>query len=68
MDIIFTTREYEYEHGHAPKGRGWWFFTFEGFTFDHVGTLTEAKKACKRHIRGIAPHGYIQTVYVNIEP
>lgn len=68
MDIEFLTREYEAEHGRKPRGYGWWYFTFEGMDFSATGTLTEAKRACKQHIRDIAPHGYIETVYVNIEP
>lgn len=68
MDIIFSTREYEYEHGCLPKGRGWWFFTFEDLTFQYTGTFGEAKKACRKYIHQIAPHGYLQTIYVNIEP
>jgi len=68
MKIEFTDREYRFEHGHAPKGRGWWFFKFEGHEFEATGTLTEAKKKCREHIREIAPKDYVGTVYVNIEP
>lgn len=68
MDIVFTTREYEAEHGHKPRGYGYWWFTFEGFEFQAKGTLTEAKKACRQHIKSIVPQGYRETVFVNVEP
>lgn len=68
MKIVFTDREYHFEHGKAPKGYGHWYFTFEGHGRWEVGTLTEAKKKVKEHIREIAPKGYAETVYVNIEP
>lgn len=68
MRIEFSDREYRYEHDRAPRGRGWWLFTFEGHEFEHIGTLTEAKQACREHIRKIAPADYAGTVRVNIEP
>ena len=68
MKIEFSDREYRFEHGKAPKGYGHWYFTFEGLGRWEVGTLTEAKKKVKEHIREIAPKGYAETVYVNIEP
>lgn len=69
MKIEFTDSEYRFESGHAPKGYGYWGFEFEGGReFWAYGTLTEAKKACRAHIHGIAPKGYAGTVYVNILP
>ena len=68
MDIVFLTREFEAEYGRSPRGRGWWAFSFEGMQFQSVGTFTEAKRLCKQHIKDIAPHGYRQTVFVNVEP
>lgn len=68
MRIEFSDREYRYEHDRAPRGRGWWLFTFEGHEFEHTGTLTEAKQACREYIRKIAPADYAGTVRVNIEP
>lgn len=70
MKIEFTDREYIFEHGHAPKGRGCWIFEFEGmqYTARCCQTLTEAKKEVKEHIKKIAPKGYVGTVYVNIAP
>ena len=68
MTIEFTTREYQWVHGRMPKGRGWWMFKFEGYNFEHIGTLTEAKKACKEYIKKLAPVDYVGIVYVNVEP
>ena len=68
MKIEFSNREYINEHGKAPKGYGYWYFTFEGFERWERGTLTEAKKKCSDFIRAIAPKGYKETVVVNIEP
>lgn len=69
MRIEFVDREYRWSHGKAPRGWGWWLFTFEGcHEFNTTGTLTEAKKDCKAYIRRIAPKGYNETVYVTIEP
>ena len=68
MKIIFTDTEYKFENGHAPKGYGHWLFTFEGHERWEVGTLTEAKKKVKEYIKQIAPTGYAEDVYVNIEP
>ena len=68
MKIEFHDSEYRFEHGHAPKGYGYWLFSFEGLEFWAKGTLSEAKKQCREHIREIAPAGYSETVDVNIEP
>ena len=70
LHIEFTDREYRYEHGHAPKGRGCWMFEFEGieYTARCCQTLTEAKKEVREHIKKIAPEGYDQWIYVNIMP
>lgn len=67
MDIFFDTRKYEAEYGHAPRGRGWWWFTFEGMDYSTSGTYTEAKNNCKKYIRSITPHGYVDPVYVTVE-
>lgn len=70
MKIEFTDSEYIYEHGHAPKGRGCWMFSFEGYEYTAPCclTLTEAKKHCKEEIKRLAPSDYVGTVYVNILP
>lgn len=66
MDIIFDTSEFEWTYGHAPRGRGGWWFSFEGMEFFHLGTYSEAKAACRKHIREIAPHGYKEMVLVKV--
>lgn len=68
MTIIFSSREYEFENGRKPKGFGYWGFEFEGHEFWATGTLGEAKKACMKEIRRIAPAGYTMMVEVNILP
>lgn len=55
MKIEFYTGEYEYEYGRAPKGRGYWGFSFEGYEYWANGTYGEAKKACKEEVRRLAP-------------
>ena len=61
MAIEFDTHEYEFNHGHSPRGRGGWGFRFIGIkplTFEEYnqegcrifwtqGTYTEAKKAAR---------------------
>lgn len=69
MRIEFSDTEYRWENGKAPKGRGWWLFKFEGqYEFSFTGTLTEAKKACRKYVKQVAPADYVGTVRVNIEP
>jgi hypothetical protein len=68
MKIEFSTWEYLKDHGKQPKGRGLWYFDFEGLQYAASGTLTEAKKKCVAHIREIAPKGYNKTVYVEVAP
>lgn len=68
MRIEFTDREYRFENGKAPKGYGFWGFTFEGYEFWKRGTLTEAKKACREYVKQVAPADYVGTVDVNILP
>lgn len=68
MKYEFSDSEYRFENGHAPKGYGYWGFSFEGLEFWAYGTLTEAKKACKAEIRRVAPADYIGTVFINILP
>lgn len=45
-------------------------FSFEGYEYTArcCQTLTEAKKEVRQYIKGIAPAGYSETVYVNILP
>lgn len=60
VQIVFSDREYIYEHGHAPKGRGCWMFEIEGieYTAGCCKTLTEAKKEVSEYIRSVVPDGY----------
>ena len=51
-----------------PRGYGYWGFEFEGHEFWTTGTLTEAKKACRAHIKEVAPEGYKGYVIVNVLP
>lgn len=66
MDIVFNTREYEWTYGHSPRGRGYWWFFFEGMEFSTCGTYTEARSACRKYIRQIAPSGYKDIVVVRV--
>ena len=68
MTIIYSDRAYWRSHGKAPKGRGYWGFEFEGYTFWAAGTLSEAKKACKAEVNRLAPEGYTGIVTVKILP
>lgn len=68
MTIEFSTREYLREHMRMPKGYGYWGFEFEGHEFWAYGTLTEAKKACRAHIKEVAPAGYDGYVVVKVLP
>ena len=68
MRIEFSTAEYKYEHGKAPKGYGYWMFEFEGYEYGAHGTLTEAKKLCREYVKKVAPADYAGTVHVNVLP
>ena len=67
MRIEFTTRDYEASHGRKPRGRGLWLFDIDGNEFLVYGTLTEAKKQCRQHIKETIPEGKF-TVYVAVMP
>lgn len=66
MKIEFSTRDYQWTYGKQPKGRGYWFFFFEGYEFSASGTYAEAKKACKEYVKHVAPKGYAETVIVKV--
>ena len=68
MIINFTTREYEAIHGRKPRGRGLWWFEIQDEEFQAYGTLTEAKKTCREHIKKMAPKQCTDTVYVSVMP
>lgn len=67
MKITFNDSEYRWAYGHGPRGRGFWWFFFEGcYSFNHCGTYTEAKKACKEYVKSVAPKGYDKDVEVKV--
>lgn len=66
MDVIFNDSEYRWEYGHPPRGRGYWWFFFEDMEFSYRGTYTEARAACRRYIKSVAPHGYKEIVEVRV--
>jgi len=52
MTVSFSDREYQFSHGKAPRGRGWWLFQIGqdkdmSKWFGAGWTLAEAKKAAK---------------------
>jgi hypothetical protein len=66
MTIEFSTRDYRWAYGKEPRGRGWWWFFFEGQEFSACGTYTEAKRACVERVRELAPKGYKGHVVVTV--
>ncbi len=68
MTVTFLDNVYRYENGKAPKGYGRWGFSFEGYEFWATGTLSEAKKECRKEIKRLAPENYSGEVYVDIMP
>jgi len=67
MKIEFNTNYYENEYGKRPSGRGFWWFSFQGYEFSHCGLYTEAKKACREYVKQVAPKDYIGDVIVKVE-
>lgn len=51
MKIEFSNRQQLIAYGKAMRGYGNWGFEYLGKEFWTVGTLTEAKKACRKHIQ-----------------
>ena len=53
MTIEVSTTEYEFSHGHKPRGRGAWAFEIAGAVTFIPGTLTygEAKREAVRIAR-----------------
>lgn len=66
MKIEFKTGNYLFTHGRAPRGRGTWLFEYEGYKFQHIGSYTEAKAACRKAVIEAAPADYSATVYVEV--
>ena len=63
--VRVETTDYEFSHGHTPKGRGGWLFSFvrnpdviNDVLINCNGTYTEAKKALKVELdrRGYLGH------------
>ena len=66
MKYEFSNKHYVAEHGKSPRGFGWWWFSFEGYAFEHTGTLTEAKQACREYAKTVPVDGRggVLTIYV----
>jgi hypothetical protein len=45
--IYFNTRRYEYSHGKAPRGTGFWAFSILDTVYFFQGSLTEGKAMAK---------------------
>lgn len=74
MKVTLNTSEYERSHGRKPKGRGLWMLSLTihdgqgGYAdedFEYNGTLTEAKKAARDHVRNC---GRAKEVIVTVLP
>lgn len=67
MKVEFSNRQQLIAYGKVMRGYGLWGFEYLGKEFWTTGTLTEAKKACREHIKqteGSKLHPYV--VYVEI--
>lgn len=67
MKVEFSNRQQLIAYGKVMLGYGLWGFEYLGKEFWTTGTLTEAKKACREHIKQtedskLHPYG----VYVEI--
>ena len=51
MKIEFDTTAYQFSHGRAPRGEGYWGFEVAGIQYWATGTLGQAKRAVSREIR-----------------
>jgi hypothetical protein len=71
MQIEFCTRDYEFSHGHRPRGYGSWAFTHSEQVNDEpiwapASTYSEAKAWIRRHIRQIAPAEFRGLVIITV--
>lgn len=66
MKFEFSTSEYEWTYGKAPRGYGYWYFKAEGHEFGASGTYADAKKKAKEYYKSIAPKGYSELVIVKV--
>ncbi len=57
MIVRFETEEFEFSHGHKPKGYGWWMVEVDGQVVEFRGTITELRKYISQTYRdkGQAP-------------
>lgn len=70
MKVEFSTTEYEWAHGHAPRGRGWWCFEARGQEFWAEGlmTLSEAKRIARDHFKSIMQEDGAATISIRVMP
>lgn len=66
MTIEFSTGEYEWTYGKAPRGYGYWAFEIEGHEFWAHGKYGDAKKAAAAEARRLAPKGYVGSVRIKV--
>lgn len=66
MQINFNDSIYRADNGRSPKGHGLWEFKYNGRGFWHIGTLTEAKAACREDVCNRVPQGFNGVITVNI--
>lgn len=65
MAIEVITRQYEFAHGHAPRGNGLWAFEIRAGersqreTVYHNGTYTEAKRRALIDARALCRTGNV---------
>lgn len=46
------TDKFEFSHGHAPRGFGWWWFQIGGQPFQHRANYADARRRAVRVARG----------------
>jgi hypothetical protein len=68
----FNTRQFEFSHGRAPKGRGSWAFAVRDLggepIFTPSMTYAEAKMWIKNHVRPQVPAEFVGTVTIHVLP
>ncbi|MCP5521299.1 MAG: hypothetical protein H7A46_07100 [Verrucomicrobiales bacterium] len=52
--IRVVTDKFEFSHGHAPRGFGWWWFQIGDQPFQHLASYAEARRRAVREasVRG----------------
>jgi hypothetical protein len=69
MVFQFDTRAYQWTHGRAPKGWGTWAFQVPGLAgpiWAPASNYGEAKVWLRRHVRALAPPGFVGTIMVEV--